>query len=46
VASDEVENEKFAKFIKWLRDGGADTKKLKLIYYEENHRGVHAAKNI
>jgi len=30
----------------WLKQGGAQFEKLKLRYYTEDYRGVHAARNI
>jgi hypothetical protein len=30
----------------WVRAGGADFSKLKLRYYSENYRGVHASRDI
>ena len=32
--------------IKWLDEGGADFEKLKILYYEENYRGVHSKTKI
>ena len=30
----------------WMKDGGADYDKLKLVYYNEKNRGVHAKLDI
>jgi hypothetical protein len=30
----------------WLKSDGADFKKLKLRYYTEDYRGVHASRDI
>lgn len=30
----------------WMKSGGAEFNKLKLRYYTEDYRGVHAARNI
>ena len=30
----------------WMKNGGAEFEKLKLRYYTEDYRGVHAARNI
>lgn len=30
----------------WMKSGGAEFDKLKLRYYTEDYRGVHAARNI
>ena len=32
--------------LKWLADGGSQFDKLKIRYYSEDYRGVHASKNI
>lgn len=40
------ERKGFESLVDWLNKGGADTSKLKLKFYSENHRGVHAAVDI
>ena len=32
--------------LKWLKDGGSKFDKLKIRYYTEDYRGVHAARDI
>ena len=32
--------------MKWLADGGSKFDKLKIRYYTEDYRGVHAARDI
>ena len=32
--------------LKWLKDGGSQFDKLKIRYYSEDYRGVHAARDI
>lgn len=39
---DHPERVKFQAMLDWMKDGGADYSKLKLVYYNENNRGVHA----
>ena len=39
---DHPERVKFQAMLDWMKKGGADYSKLKLIYYNENNRGVHA----
>ena len=37
---------RFDKMLKWLKDGGSQFDKLKIRYYAEDYRGVHAARDI
>lgn len=39
---DHPERVKFQAMLDWMKEGGADYSKLKLVYYTENNRGVHA----
>jgi hypothetical protein len=34
------------KMLEWLASGGSQFDKLKIRYYSEDYRGVHASKNI
>jgi histone-lysine N-methyltransferase SETD3 len=43
---DHPERRRFNALLDWMERGGADFSKLKLRYYSENYRGVHASQNI
>lgn len=43
---DHPERKRFNKMFDWLASDGAKFDKLKLRYYTEDYRGVHAAKDI
>lgn len=40
------ERTRFNAMFDWMKNGGAEFDKLKLRYYTEDYRGVHAARNI
>lgn len=42
LPKDHPERVRFQGMLDWMTDGGADYSKLKLVYYGENNRGVHA----
>lgn len=46
IAPDHPERKRFAVLLDWMSDGGADYNKLKLRYYSDDYRGVHAKTNI
>ena len=46
IPLDHPERHRFNELFKWMKDGGAEFDKLKLRYYTEDYRGVHAASNI
>ncbi len=43
---DHPERQRFETLLKWLKEGGSEFDKLKIRYYTENYRGVHAARDI
>jgi tetratricopeptide (TPR) repeat protein len=43
---DHPERKRFQNLLDWLKDGGSEFDKLKLRFYSENYRGVHAARDI
>jgi hypothetical protein len=43
---DHPERARFEKLLKWLHEGGSKFDKLKIRYYTEDYRGVHAARDI
>ena len=40
------ERQRFERLLKWLADGGSKFDKLKIRFYTEDYRGVHAARDI
>ena len=40
------EKAKFDRFFAWLKENGAEFDKLKIRYYSQDYRGVHAARDI
>ena len=46
MPEDHPERKRFDRMLKWLADGGAKFDKLKIRYYTEDYRGVHAARDI
>ena len=46
LPKDNPEVMRFDKMLKWLKDGGSQFDKLKIRYYAEDYRGVHAARDI
>ena len=46
LAKDHPERKKFEDLRAKMEKGGTDCSKLRLRFYSENHRGVHAACNI
>jgi hypothetical protein len=46
IAKDHPERARFNAMFDWLKSDGADFKKLKLRYYTEDYRGVHASRDI
>lgn len=43
---DHPERARFNKLFSWMKEGGAHFEKLKLRYYTEDYRGVHASQEI
>ena len=39
---DHPERKRFQAMLDWLEEGGADSSALRLVYYGEGNRGVHA----
>jgi len=46
LAVDHPERQRFNDMFEWLKNSGAYFEKLKLRYYSEDYRGVHAARAI
>ena len=46
LPADHPERLRSDAMLDWMRDGGAEFNKLKLRYYTEDYRGVHAARDI
>jgi tetratricopeptide (TPR) repeat protein len=46
LPADHPERKRFQNLLDWLKNGGSYFDKLKLRFYSENYRGVHAAKDI
>jgi len=46
LPADHPERQRFNKMFQWLKNSGAYFEKLKLRYYTEDYRGVHAARAI
>ena len=46
ISKDHPERKRFQTLLDWMSEGGASFNKLKLRYYSENYRGVHASQNI
>ncbi len=46
MAPDHPERLRFEALLKWMKDGGSAWDKLKIRFYEEDYRGVHAARDI
>ena len=46
LSKDNPEVMRFDKMMKWLSDGGSKFDKLKIRYYGQDYRGVHAARDI
>lgn len=42
LAVDHPERKRFTNLLDWMRNGGSKYDKLKLRFYSDNHRGVHA----
>jgi hypothetical protein len=43
---DHPERARFEKLLTWMREGGSKFDKIKIRYYTEDYRGVHAARDI
>lgn len=43
---DHPERKRFNDLFAWMKEGGAEFNKLKLRYYTEDYRGVHASQSI
>ena len=43
IPLDHPERHRFNALFKWMKEGGAEFNKLKLRYYTEDYRGVHAS---
>lgn len=46
LSVDHPERLRYNQMLEWLHKGGAQFDKLKLRYYSDDYRGVHAARNI
>ena len=46
LPADHPTRKRFNNLISWMEKGGADCSKLKLVFYTEFYRGVHAISNI
>lgn len=46
IAEDHPEKIRFMKLLEWLKSGGSTFDKLKIRFYSEDYRGVHAARDI
>ena len=46
IPPDHPERKRFQNLLDWMKNGGADFSKLKLRYYTDNYRGVHAKNEI
>lgn len=46
ISPEHPERKRFQNLLDWMKAGNADYSKLKLRYYSENYRGVHAARDI
>jgi len=42
LPQDHPERIRFKNLLDWMKNGGSDFSKLKLQYYAESYRGVHA----
>jgi hypothetical protein len=40
------ERQRFERMLQWLKDGGSQFNKLKIRWYTDDYRGVHAARDI
>ena len=46
IPKDHPERSRFNKMFDWLKDNGSEFPKLKMRYYTEDYRGVHASRDI
>ena len=46
LPADHPTRKRFNNLISWMKNGGADCSKLKLVFYTEFYSGVHAISNI
>lgn len=46
IPKEHPERKRFQTLLDWMEEGGAQFDKLKLRYYSENYRGVHAKQDI
>ena len=46
ISSEHPDKIKFENLVKWMEKGGAETSSCELKFYNDNNRGVHAAKDI
>lgn len=46
LAPDNPERLRFERMLQWLKDGGSTYDKLKIRWYAQDYRGVHAARDI
>lgn len=46
IAKEHPERQRFEKLLEWLKEGGSEFDKLKIRYYSDDYRGVHAARDI
>jgi hypothetical protein len=46
LPADHPERMRFDKMLNWLKEGGSQFDKLKIRYYSQDYRGVHAARDI
>lgn len=46
LPEDHPERKRFDTLFKWMKEGGSKFDKLKLRWYAEDYRGVHAARDM
>lgn len=46
IPSDHPEKQRFNKMLDWLKKGGSTFDKLKIRFYSQDYRGVHAARDV
>lgn len=46
LAPDHPERKRFGELLDWMHKGGSDSSKMKLRFYSDNYRGVHAATDV
>lgn len=46
MPADHPERLRFNAMFDWMKSGGAEFNKMKLRYYTEDYRGVHASRDV